>query len=155
MQPTPDVVAAAQAATRKWGVPASVTLAQWALESGWGKDMPPGSFNPFGIKARLNKAGQPLEPAVAAATTEDVDGQVRRVTAWFRKFPSLEAAFDDHGELLATAAVYAPAMAVRTSPDAFARMLTGRYATDPAYAGKLLAVMNGSNLYKYDVASAA
>jgi flagellum-specific peptidoglycan hydrolase FlgJ len=30
------VVPAAQASGRKWGVPASVTLAQWIPESSWG-----------------------------------------------------------------------------------------------------------------------
>jgi flagellum-specific peptidoglycan hydrolase FlgJ len=148
MQPTPDVIAAAQAAARKWGVPASVTLAQWADESAWGKDVPEGSDNPFGIKAA------PGQPFVTAATTEVEGGKVVHVEARFRKFASIDAAFDAHGELLATDPRYRPAMAEAASPEAFARMLTGRYATDPAYGGKLIAIMNGSNLYRFDVTSA-
>jgi flagellum-specific peptidoglycan hydrolase FlgJ len=151
MQPTPDVVAAAQAAARKWGVPASVTLAQWADESGWGQHMPPGSNNPFGMKAPLNKAGVPLTPFVDSATTEVEHGVVVHIEAPFRKFVSLDEAFDAHAELLATAPVYAPAMRVKIDPVAFSRALVGRYATDPDYAKKLLAIMRGSDLYQYDV----
>src|SRR5262249_27834764 len=47
----PDaILSAAIAARRKFGVPISVTLAQWALESDWGTKMPPESNNPFGMK---------------------------------------------------------------------------------------------------------
>jgi len=60
----PDIIAAAQSSQQKWGIPASVTIAQWALESGWGKYMPPDSNNPFGIKA------VDQEPFVSASTQE-------------------------------------------------------------------------------------
>lgn len=150
MQPTPDVIAAAQAAARKWRVPASVSLAQWALESDWGRKMPPGSNNPFGMKARA-QGGTYIDPFVESDTTEVLNGHVVRIRAHFRKFPSIADAFDAHAELLATAPVYRPAMAVAASPEAFARMLTGRYATDMSYGAKLISVMNGSNLYQYDV----
>lgn len=153
MQPTPDVVAAAQDAARKWGVPASVSLAQWALESGWGKNMPAASFNPFGIKARLNPNGIPIDPYVDANTAEVLGKQVVHITAPFRKFGSIAEAFDYHAELLATAQVYEPAMAVAAKPDMFAQRLTGRYATDPGYGRKLIQIMQGSNLYRYDVPS--
>src|SRR3954451_14996587 len=50
-QVPPDVIQAAIVSHRRWNVPASVTLAQWVVESAWGASMPPGSNNPFGIKA--------------------------------------------------------------------------------------------------------
>jgi flagellum-specific peptidoglycan hydrolase FlgJ len=153
MQPTPDVIAAAQAAARKWRVPASVSLAQWALESSWGRHMPEGSNNPFGIKARLNPNNIPIDPYVDADTSEVLGKQVVHITAPFRKFASLADAFDYHADLLATAHVYANAMAVKAKPDAFAQALTGRYATDPGYGRKLIQVMQGSNLYQYDVST--
>ena len=43
------IIAAAQAAQHKWQVPASVSLAQWIIESGWGAHEPAGSNNPIGI----------------------------------------------------------------------------------------------------------
>jgi flagellum-specific peptidoglycan hydrolase FlgJ len=151
MQPTPDAVSAAQDAARKWGVPASVSLAQWALESSWGRREPEGSNNPFGIKARLNPNGIPVDPYVDADTSEVLGKQIVHINAPFRKFASLAEAFYCHAELLATAHVYAPAMALRAKPDAFAQALTGRYATDPGYGRKLIQIMQGSNLYQYDI----
>src|ERR1700722_17849140 len=49
-----SVIVAAQAAHKTFyslGPFASVTLAQWAVESDYGRAMPAGSNNPFGIKA--------------------------------------------------------------------------------------------------------
>lgn len=151
MQPSVDVIAAAQSAARQWRVPTSVLLAQWAYESGWGQHVVPGSNNPFGIKSRLNAAGIPLDPYVKANISEVLGQQVQHFVAPFRKFASIADAFDYHAELLATAYVYVPAMAVRTNPAAFARALNGRYATDPQYASKLLAIMHSSDLHQYDM----
>jgi flagellum-specific peptidoglycan hydrolase FlgJ len=120
-------------------------LAQWSLESNFGRVMPPGSNNPFGIKAA------PGEPFVIAQTAEYVNGKQVFVQAKFRKFDTLADAFDRHGKLLATAQVYAKARHVATDPDAFARALQGVYATDPQYANKLIARMKQYNLYKYDL----
>jgi flagellum-specific peptidoglycan hydrolase FlgJ len=153
MTPPPDVIAAAQASARAWGVPASVSLAQWALESGWGqyeagcRNTPPVvSHNPFGIKA---ESGQ---PAVSILTHEFTGGALHAVWAAFRVFPSLAAAFDAHARLLAADPVYTPAMLQAHDADAFAAALQGRYATDPHYAGKLLALMHGpSDLVRYDL----
>lgn len=151
MQPSTDVIAAAQAAARQWRLPASVLLAQWAHESDWGRQVAPGSNNPFGIKSRLNAAGIPLDPYVEANASEVLGQQVQYVVAPFRKFASIADAFDYHAELLATAYVYAPAMAVRTKPAAFAHALVGRYAIDPQYAAKLLAIAHSSKLHQFDV----
>ena len=70
MSPPPDVVAAARSAQAKWRVPASVSIAQYALESGWGKHIPPGSNNPFGIKALAD------QPHVTVAT-DGVEGSTK------------------------------------------------------------------------------
>jgi hypothetical protein len=140
----PDVIAAARASRAAWKIPASVTLAQWALESNWGRAMPAGSLNPFGIKAA---AGQPY---VEASTREVLQGQSVRVVARFRKFATLNEAFDQHGRLLATARPYAHARTLVGNPDAFADALTGVYATDPNYGTSLKRLMKSCNLYQYD-----
>ncbi len=132
----PDVATAAQASQQRWKVPASITLAQWAVESAWGASMPPDSNNPFGIKAL---AGQ---PGVESGTREVLGGQDLLTTARFRKFETLAEAFDIHGRLLATSRVYASAMAQIANPDAFADALTGTYATDPKYGYTLKWVMH-------------
>ena len=139
-----DVIAAAQAAHLKWKIPAAVTLAQWALESGWGRHMPQDSNNPFGIKAA------PGQPFVEAETREVIHGQTVKVVARFRKFASMNEAFDQHGELLATGRPYANARTVENDANAFADALTGVYATDPGYGSLLKRLMQSHNLYQYD-----
>ncbi len=138
-----EVIAAAQAAWHKWKVPASVSLAQWIVESGWGAHEPAGSNNPFGIKA---VAGQ---PSVASATHEFIHGRYVPITAHFAKFASVADAFDAHAKLLATRAAYRPAMQAKTSEE-FAGLLTHVYATDPNYGHKLVALMRDHGLEKYD-----
>lgn len=135
----PDVVDAAVQSRVKWKVPASVTLAQWAIESAWGAAMPPDSNNPFGIKA----VGD--DPAVEAQTREVVDGKDIMIVAKFRKFASIAEAFDLHGRLLATNPRYAPAMEKKDDPDAFSDALTGVYATDPQYGTVLKYVIKTYN----------
>jgi len=114
------------------------------VESAWGAAMPPGSNNPFGIKAA---AGQ---SAVDSPTQEVVNGATVTITAKFRVFPTLADAFDEHGKLLATNSVYAPAMKLADNPEAFANALTGVYATDPNYGTTLNWVMQNYHLTAYD-----
>lgn len=143
--PPGEIILAAQAAERKWKIPASISLAQWAIESGWGKHMPPGSNNPFGMKAR------PSDPFVSVKTKEqDRHGREYTILAPFRKFPSLAVAFDEHAKLLATANVYGHAREKLPDVFAFADALTGVYATDRNYGKALAAVIHGSHLYMYD-----
>jgi hypothetical protein len=140
----PEVIEAAQASRKRWSVPASVTMAQWAVESAWGASMPPDSNNPFGIKAL------PSEPSVESPTREVMDGKSVVIDAKFRKFDSLTQAFDLHGKLLATAQPYKPAMQVADNPDAFADALTGVYATDPQYGLTLKWVIHNYGWTQYD-----
>ncbi len=51
---SPDVIDAAKASQRRFGIPASITLAQWIVESAWGSAMPPEQQQPF----RHQGAGQ-------------------------------------------------------------------------------------------------
>ena len=96
------VIAAALASQTTWKIPAAVTLAQWAIESNFGRSMPNGSNNPFGIKAA---GGQSY---VEAHTHEVVNGKTISIVAKFRKFASIYDAFDEHRRLLATATPFAP-----------------------------------------------
>jgi hypothetical protein len=139
-----EVADAAVASRKRWTVPASITVAQWAVESAWGAAMPPGSNNPFGIKA----VGD--QPAVESPTREVINGESVTVTARFRTFDTLAQAFDEHGRLLATAPVYKEAMKQVNNPEAFADALTGVYATDPNYGFTLKWVMQNYGLAQYD-----
>ena len=123
--------------------PASIQLAQWALESAWGARTS-GAFNYFGMKALL---GQPCE---MVTTHEVYRGNPVQVQAAFRKFSSCSDAFDAHAKLLATAGVYAHARAALPDVFAFADALTGTYATDPHYGATLGAIIKGSSLTRFD-----
>jgi flagellum-specific peptidoglycan hydrolase FlgJ len=119
----------------KYGVPASVTTAQWALESNNGKRMPAGSNNPFGIKARQG------DPFVESITSEFINGKEQKLTQRFRKFDSLEESFDEHAKILAKGSAYKEARSHIDDPKAYAEALTGHYATDPKYGEKLKSIM--------------
>lgn len=144
--PPGDVVTAAQATQRRWGVPASISIAQWVLESGEGRHMPPGSNNPFGIKAR------PGQPSVIARTREETrDGRSFYIQASFRRFANLEEAFDAHGRLLANGRAFERARRHLNDPDAYADALTHTYATDTHYGSLLKHMMQSRDLYRYNL----
>jgi hypothetical protein len=146
--PPPDVVAAAQKVERETGIPTSVTLGQWSLESGYGAHSP--GNNPFGIKAR---AGQPYQ---LLWTHEQTSSGLVRVQQKFRTFDSLDQAFEARGELLSKH--YPVAMAHTDDPDAFAAGLQAqahhKYATDSDYVAKLVGRMKQNNYYQYDLKNA-
>jgi len=150
IQPPTGVVAAARAADAKWRIPASVLLAQWALESGWGKREPPGSNNPFGEKAPAGTTG------VRAGTNEIMNGAVVHISSVFRAFASLDDAFDFHAEHLATSHWFIPARACLPDVERFCNALGGgtaakpNYSTNPEYGRSLLEIIRDSNLEAYD-----
>lgn len=140
-----DWIAYAQDAQRRTRVPAAVTLAQFGLESGWGQHMPPGSNNPFGIKA---VAGA---PSVTVMTSEFQGGRFVRVPQKFAVYTSLAQAFLAHAILLSTHEAYAPAMAKLPDVQAFVMFMGHVYATDPNYAQKLLQLIQADGLVQYDL----
>ena len=141
--PSP-VISAAIASCEKYGIPASVTLAQWAVESAWGAHMS-GKNNPFGIKAK------PPAPCTSCMTREVIHGEVIHETQFFADYPDMSGAFDAHAKLLATYGAYANARRKLPDAEAFAHALTGVYATDPHYGDTLVSVMRTHGLSEYDV----
>lgn len=138
-----DWISAAKAAMIKYKVPASVTLAQFGLESGWGHHMPLNSNNPFGIKAFHGNG-------VSSMTTEVINGQVVHKEQPFAIFHSLTDAFTLHACLIAGDHRYAEAMSVLPDLDEFVVLMAAHYATDPEYAHKIMEIIDGDNLRQYD-----
>jgi hypothetical protein len=135
----------------EYGVPASVTLAQAMLESGLGRgDLARQGNGQFGIKC----SGGPGPVAVGCRvfpTTECGAGGCYRTTGWFRVYRTLADSFVDHGRFLRGNERYAAAFRYSRQPDRFARQIhAAGYATDPAYADKLLRLMRDYDLYRYD-----
>jgi len=127
--------AAAVFCERDCGLPAELTVAQWADESGWGAHQP--GNNCFGIKA---EHGQNLQ------TTEYKHGSEMPSPEedTFEVFPDLEACFDRHAQLITTYRPYLPAWSQflkdkKLGP--FIERVAKAYATDPVYALKLKKIL--------------
>ena len=139
---------AARSAEAATGIPAEFMISQAALETGWGRkeikhaDGSP-SFNLFGIKATGNWKG----PTAEITTTEYVNGKAQKVTAKFRAYSSYAESFADYAKLMKDSPRYqstvAKAASQQLTASGFAHGLQkAGYATDPAYASKLTAVIN-------------
>jgi len=129
-------IAAAKESERKYGVPWLVTFAQWALESGFGSSgLSKRSNNPFSIQAT---AGQDF----VWGLDHRADGTPYQ--AKFRRFKTLEDAFDAHAQLLAKGKPYANARKVMGNAFSFADALTGVYAEDRNYGTKLKKIMSNA-----------
>ncbi|HDR9497582.1 TPA: glycoside hydrolase family 73 protein [Burkholderia cepacia] len=138
------IAPAAQVCAKRTGVPASVTVAQAALESSWGKRAP--GMNLFGIKADASWRG----PVTSQVTHEVVDGETITITARFRAYSDWEGSIDDHAVFLTGNPRYRPAFAFKDGPN-FARAIAkAGYATDPLYADKLIAIMSTRGLGALD-----
>lgn len=124
------------------GVPASITMAQAIIESGWGKTAP--GYNLFGMKGE-GPAGSTSHVGVEYRHGKRV---YRRSS--FRSYASYSESIEDHGRLLSTRARYADARTVAENPAAFARALQGKYATDPKYAAKLMDLSRRYELARFD-----
>lgn len=149
------IAPAAQASQEKWGVPASITIAQAILESEWGLSglAKPPNNNLFGIKLShtLSAAG---DPYVRFITTE-YDPSKKKIVASFRKFPDWKASVDAHDELLGSLPRYRPCMGVADDPLSFALQLHNcGYATDPNYPSELAGLIKQFNLTQYDAPKA-
>lgn len=135
---------AAQDCQRKTGVPASLTLAQAALESSWGARAP--GNNLFGIKADASWTGRTVD----VPTHEVINGARVAVTDKFRAYSCWLDSMVDHARFLLTNQRYAACRKETTGAGWARAVAAAGYATDPDYASKLLDIMRGRNLAFYD-----
>ena len=141
---------AARESQIKTGVPASVTLAQAALETGWGSSSIGDGKNLFGMKG-TGPAG-----TSNVRTQEFQNGHYVTITDGFRKYHSWSESIADHADLLSTGSRYRRAMQVKNDPNQFAQEIhKAGYATDPSYASKLIEIMKANNFYQWDVKETA
>ncbi len=141
-----DLWSLAQQAGEKLNISPHAILAQAALETGWGKSVikhsdGSNSFNLFGIKANASWQGE----RATVSTLEYKDGIAERERAQFRSYSSYNESFDDYAKFLKENPRYAEVLKVGRSSQSFATALQeSGYATDPAYAQKIMAVMKNS-----------
>ena len=138
----------AQQAAEKLGVDARVLLAQSALETGWGKHVMQNnagqsSYNLFGIKASHGWEGK----TVSVQTLEYENGVASKRQATFRAYDSFEDSFNDYVQFLKQNPRYQQALEKVDSNEDFIKGLQkAGYATDPAYAKKILSILGREQL---------
>lgn len=139
-----QLLPAARACQCSSGIPVSFTLAQAALESSWGQRAP--GFNLFGVKADKSWKGATVD----VPTHEVVNGASVAVTCKFRAYASWAECMKDHADFFLVNRRYANCFREKTG-EGFARAVAAAgYATDPQYADKLIAVIRGRNLARFD-----
>lgn len=131
------------------GVPASLTIAQAALESNWGSSgLTRQANNLFGIK------GEGTAGSVTMPTTEYVQGKPIKVNAAFRAYYNWYESIADHSKLILKGTRDKPTRyhgAINADyKTACHEIWKGGYATDPNYPAKLIGIIEQYKLYKYD-----
>ena len=131
----------AQKEMKKFGIPASITLAQGLLESqaGVGK-LALKSNNHFGIKCHKGWRG----PSVSH--DDDAKGEC------FRKYKKVAQSYRDHSEFLRYRERYSKLFKMKkTDYVSWAHGLKkAGYATDPQYAYKLISLIERYELWQFD-----
>ena len=125
----------------RYGIPASITMAQGILESDSGNSLLAlKSNNHFGIKCKTGWKGEKVYH------DDDAKGEC------FRAYPSVEASYRDHAEFLDSQPRYDSLFAYASDDyKSWARGLKAAgYATAPDYAQRLIRIIEENQLYLLD-----
>ena len=125
----------------KYGIPASITLAQMALESGHGTSNLAANYNNyFGVKAGSSWKG----PTVMCRDDHNYPEP-------FRVYGSVEDSVENHSKVLMASRYKSCYNYPSTDYVNWAREIKRNgYATDSEYAAKLINFINKNKLYEYD-----
>ena len=133
---------------------ASVCIAQAIHESGWGTSAKMVRANAlFGIKVGSGvKFGTAWKgKGYKTGTTEYYDGRTAtRITDYFRAYDSVADSVEDYMDMLCTAKRYQKALNRSNPSECINAIVAGGYATGPAYAQKIIALIKQYNLGWYD-----
>lgn len=137
----------AKEAAEKMGVAPELLIAQSALETGWGKKISThsngsSSYNLFNIKADNRWDGDKL----LVNTVEFSGGVPVKENAMFRSYEGPQQSFDDYVHFLTQSPRYDRAAAAQTDESFIRELGQAGYATDPAYADKILRIFNSEPL---------
>lgn len=145
------------------GVLASVSLAQFILESGYGKsELALNANNCFGMKKSLSgntwngSSWDGISIYTKETKEQNADGSYETITADFRMYTSVEFSIADHSAYLlgaknGTKLRYDGIKGI-TDYKAVAQLLKdGGYATSLTYVDKLCSIIETWNLTQYDV----
>lgn len=148
------------------GILASVSAAQFILESGYGKsELAQNANNVFGMKKSLSGntwGGSSWDgSSIYQKKTQEWDGEKYiTITADFRKYPCIEKSIADHsayllGAMNGSKLRYEGLKGCADYKKAFQIIKDGGYATAPDYVEKLCAIVEKWNLTQYDVNASA
>lgn len=147
---------------KKTGILACVSLAQFVLESGYGKtELAQKANNCFGMKKSLSGntwSGSTWDgKSVYTKTTQECyDGKnMVDITADFRKYPCVEDSIEDHsayllGAMNGSKKRYNGLKGCTDYKKAIRIIKNGGYATDPNYVDKICNIISKWNLTKYN-----
>jgi len=141
----------AVAEMHRTGVPASITLAQFILESDWGRgELFVNANAGFGVKCKNTWTGETYY-----LESGEYNKKYEKVESCFRKYPSVEATFRDHSDFLKNRSYYKPLFLLKGNDyKGWAHGLKEcKYATDPKYPAKLIKLIEtyGLHIYDYEV----
>lgn len=130
-----------------YNLPASVCIAQAAIESGWGRYCI-GAFNFFGRK--WGGWGEYVEKP-----TKEYDQAIGYYDeiAKFQSYDTLDDAIRDWCVLMTEEPAYSDALNTwhnTWSVEEFVKAMASVYATDPDYANKIMATIRANNLMRFD-----
>lgn len=150
---------------KKTGVLASLTAAQFILESGYGKsELAQNANNCFGMKKSLS--GNTWDDStwdgksiyIKQTKEQNADGSYVTITADFRKYPDVEKSISDHSAYLlgaknGSALRYQGLKGCTDYKKAAQIVKDGGYATSLTYVSKLCEIIERWNLTQFDVKS--
>lgn len=146
---------------KKSGILASVSLAQFILESGYGKsELAQNANNCFGMKKALSSntwSGSSWDgkSIYTKKTQEEENGKMITITADFRKYGCVEDSITDHSAYLlgaknGSAFRYNGLKGCTDYKKAVQIIKDGGYATSSIYVSNLCSIIERWNLTKYD-----
>jgi hypothetical protein len=133
---------------QRFGIPASIKLAQGLIESEAGKsDLAVNAFNHFGIKCKSDWQGNTYKKV-----DDDKDKAGNLVESCFRAYSSVWESYRNHSEFLTTNARYSELFTYGMDYRRWAEGLQKfTYATNPRYAELLIKTIEALELQKYDM----
>ena len=147
----------------KTGVLASVSMAQFILESSWGKSgLTQKANNAFGMKQNLSGNTWPGSKWDGKSVVSMRTGEQKKnaehytITANFRRYPCIEDSIGDHSAYLAgakngNALRYAGLKGCKDYKKAATIIKNGGYATDINYVNQICRIIEQYKLTDYDV----
>ncbi|OOV53060.1 N-acetylmuramoyl-L-alanine amidase [Clostridium botulinum D/C] len=133
----------------KYGILASVTMAQAILESGWGSSNLAKNYNNlFGIKADTRWCGR----KIGVNTKEYINNICVTKTCDFRVYNSWSESIEDHAEFLVKNKRYKDngLFDAKDYVEQIESLVKAGYSTSPDYSKELIRIIKQYNLDKFD-----